>query len=199
MKCNTRNKQRSDIENQNRSQKSTITLWLDKATVAGFSSGQISRYRHEELGEAVCTRGTLLIHVRHLGGSGSVLKYFLICQSSLQNFDAFLSRSFASSSDSRLSQRWQNISLFPEALSAGSGRVLSVRYSFFDRTWSLISLLASSTGLLLKTAGLKVTAIKIDPYMNIDAGTMRPTEHGEIRVRMFLHKHLTFHQVKFTF
>ena len=38
---------------------------------------------------------------------------------------------------------------------------------------------ASSTGLLLKTLGLKVTAIKIDPYMNIDAGTMRPTEHGE--------------------
>lgn len=37
---------------------------------------------------------------------------------------------------------------------------------------------ASSTGLLLKTAGLKVTAIKIDPYMNIDAGTMAPTEHG---------------------
>ena len=40
--------------------------------------------------------------------------------------------------------------------------------------------LASSTGLLLKTTGLKVTAIKIDPYMNIDAGTMRPQEHGEI-------------------
>jgi hypothetical protein len=39
--------------------------------------------------------------------------------------------------------------------------------------------IASSTGLLLKTAGLKVTAIKIDPYMNIDAGTMAPTEHGE--------------------
>ena len=39
---------------------------------------------------------------------------------------------------------------------------------------------ASSTGLLLKTTGLKVTAIKIDPYMNIDAGTMRPQEHGEI-------------------
>lgn len=37
---------------------------------------------------------------------------------------------------------------------------------------------ASSTGLLLKTLGLKVTAIKIDPYMNIDAGTMAPTEHG---------------------
>ena len=38
---------------------------------------------------------------------------------------------------------------------------------------------ASSTGLLLKTTGLKVTAIKIDPYMNIDAGTMAPTEHGQ--------------------
>ncbi|KAL9933641.1 hypothetical protein V8E36_007299 [Tilletia maclaganii] len=40
--------------------------------------------------------------------------------------------------------------------------------------------IASSTGLLLKTLGLRVTAIKIDPYMNIDAGTMAPTEHGEV-------------------
>lgn len=39
--------------------------------------------------------------------------------------------------------------------------------------------LASSTGLLLKGLGCNVTAIKIDPYMNIDAGTMSPTEHGE--------------------
>ncbi|BEI97969.1 hypothetical protein CcaverHIS631_0302680 [Cutaneotrichosporon cavernicola] len=42
--------------------------------------------------------------------------------------------------------------------------------------------IASSTGLLLKTAGYKVTSIKIDPYMNIDAGTMAPTEHGEVYV-----------------
>ncbi|KAG0141570.1 hypothetical protein CROQUDRAFT_663672 [Cronartium quercuum f. sp. fusiforme G11] len=42
--------------------------------------------------------------------------------------------------------------------------------------------LASSTGLLLKMLGLRVTAIKIDPYMNIDAGTMSPTEHGEVYV-----------------
>ena len=42
--------------------------------------------------------------------------------------------------------------------------------------------IASSTGLLLKTTGLKVTSIKIDPYMNIDAGTMAPTEHGEVFV-----------------
>ncbi|KAI5846480.1 CTP synthase [Morchella snyderi] len=42
--------------------------------------------------------------------------------------------------------------------------------------------IASSTGLLLKTIGLKVTSIKIDPYMNVDAGTMAPTEHGEVFV-----------------
>ncbi|CZR60504.1 probable CTP synthase [Phialocephala subalpina] len=43
-------------------------------------------------------------------------------------------------------------------------------------------IIASSTGLLLKTMGLKVTMIKIDPYMNVDAGTMAPTEHGEVFV-----------------
>jgi hypothetical protein len=48
-----------------------------------------------------------------------------------------------------------------------------------DITFTTVAV-ASSTGLLLKIIGLKVTAIKIDPYMNIDAGTMRPTEHGEI-------------------
>ncbi|KAL2047233.1 hypothetical protein N7G274_001252 [Stereocaulon virgatum] len=42
--------------------------------------------------------------------------------------------------------------------------------------------IASSTGLLLKTIGLKVSSIKVDPYMNVDAGTMAPTEHGEVFV-----------------
>jgi len=41
---------------------------------------------------------------------------------------------------------------------------------------------ASSVGRLLKSRGLKVTAIKIDPYLNIDAGTMNPFEHGEVFV-----------------
>lgn len=41
---------------------------------------------------------------------------------------------------------------------------------------------ASSIGLLLKSRGLKVTAVKIDPYLNIDAGTMNPFEHGEVYV-----------------
>src|SRR4026207_2380463 len=41
---------------------------------------------------------------------------------------------------------------------------------------------ASSIGLILKNRGLSVTAIKIDPYINVDAGTMNPTEHGEVFV-----------------
>ena len=41
---------------------------------------------------------------------------------------------------------------------------------------------ASSIGVLLKSAGLRVTAIKIDPYVNSDAGTMSPFEHGEVFV-----------------
>ena len=41
---------------------------------------------------------------------------------------------------------------------------------------------ASSLGLILKNRGLAVTAIKIDPYINVDAGTMNPIEHGEVFV-----------------
>ena len=41
---------------------------------------------------------------------------------------------------------------------------------------------ASSIGVLLKSAGLRVTSIKIDPYLNSDAGTMSPFEHGEVFV-----------------
>jgi len=40
----------------------------------------------------------------------------------------------------------------------------------------------SSMGRLLQACGLKVTAIKIDPYLNVDAGTMSPFEHGEVFV-----------------
>lgn len=38
--------------------------------------------------------------------------------------------------------------------------------------------IASSLGTLLKAHGLRVTPIKIDPYINIDAGTFSPYEHG---------------------
>ncbi|MFH0831045.1 MAG: CTP synthase [Parcubacteria group bacterium] len=40
----------------------------------------------------------------------------------------------------------------------------------------------ASTARILKDYGYKVTAIKIDPYLNVDAGTMNPTEHGEVFV-----------------
>jgi CTP synthase len=40
----------------------------------------------------------------------------------------------------------------------------------------------SSIALLLQSRGLKVSPIKIDPYLNVDAGTMNPTEHGEVFV-----------------
>ena len=41
---------------------------------------------------------------------------------------------------------------------------------------------ASSIALILKARGFNVTALKIDPYINVDAGTMNPTEHGEVFV-----------------
>ena len=41
---------------------------------------------------------------------------------------------------------------------------------------------SSSIARILKSKGYSVTAIKIDPYINVDAGTMNPTEHGEVFV-----------------
>lgn len=41
---------------------------------------------------------------------------------------------------------------------------------------------ASSIGKILQARGFGVTALKIDPYINVDAGTMNPTEHGEVFV-----------------
>ena len=40
----------------------------------------------------------------------------------------------------------------------------------------------ASLGKMLKSYGFKVALIKIDPYLNFDAGTLRPTEHGEVWV-----------------
>ena len=40
----------------------------------------------------------------------------------------------------------------------------------------------SSIGVLLKSKGLKVSPVKIDPYLNVDAGTMNPYQHGEVFV-----------------
>ena len=43
-------------------------------------------------------------------------------------------------------------------------------------------IIASSTAKLLQLCGLKVSCIKIDPYLNYDAGTMNPLAHGEVFV-----------------
>ena len=37
----------------------------------------------------------------------------------------------------------------------------------------------ASTGRILKDYGFRISCVKIDPYLNVDAGTMNPTEHGE--------------------
>ncbi len=41
---------------------------------------------------------------------------------------------------------------------------------------------SSSIGKILQSRGFEVTAIKVDPYVNVDAGTMNPIEHGEVFV-----------------
>jgi CTP synthase len=43
-------------------------------------------------------------------------------------------------------------------------------------------LAAASIGALLEARGVKVTLIKMDPYINVDPGTMNPTQHGEVFV-----------------
>ena len=40
----------------------------------------------------------------------------------------------------------------------------------------------SSIGKIVENYGYSTTAVKIDPYINFDAGTLRPTEHGEVWV-----------------
>ena len=40
----------------------------------------------------------------------------------------------------------------------------------------------ASIGRILKSRGFRATAVKIDPYLNVDAGTMNPIEHGEVFV-----------------
>jgi CTP synthase len=41
---------------------------------------------------------------------------------------------------------------------------------------------SSSMGLILQERGYSVNLVKVDPYLNVDAGTMNPTEHGEVFV-----------------
>ena len=57
--------------------------------------------------------------------------------------------------------------------------------SFSSRAGCLIAgkgLVAASVGALLETRGLRVTLLKVDPYLNVDPGTMNPRQHGEVFV-----------------
>ncbi|NBP26848.1 MAG: CTP synthase [Betaproteobacteria bacterium] len=49
-------------------------------------------------------------------------------------------------------------------------------------TGGVVSSLGKSLGALLESRGLKVTMIKMDPYLNVDPGTMSPFQHGEVFV-----------------
>ena len=77
---------------------------------------------------------------------------------------------------------------FPYAVSAlksGHGRLELRKFIFV--TGGVLSglgkgVIAASIGLLFKLRGYRVTLQKIDPYLNIDAGTMNPFEHGEVFV-----------------
>ncbi len=63
----------------------------------------------------------------------------------------------------------------------------SIRAKLIVITGGVISslgkgIVASSLGLLLKSRGLNVTMLKMDPYINVDPGTMSPFQHGEVYV-----------------
>src|SRR5690606_26818566 len=65
------------------------------------------------------------------------------------------------------------------------GVFMSTKYLFV--TGGVISgigkgITSASIGMLLKAAGYKVSPMKIDMYSNMDAGTLRPQEHGEVFV-----------------
>ncbi len=43
-------------------------------------------------------------------------------------------------------------------------------------------IVSASVARLLKDGGVKINVLKIDPYLNVDAGTMNPNQHGEVFV-----------------
>jgi len=43
-------------------------------------------------------------------------------------------------------------------------------------------IITASTGLILQNLGFKISVLKADMYLNLDAGTMNPLEHGEVFV-----------------
>lgn len=69
-------------------------------------------------------------------------------------------------------------------------RLISQKMKYILVTGGVISgvgkgVIASSFGTLLDCCGIDVTSIKIDPYINIDAGTFSPYEHGTSILKKF--------------
>jgi len=72
-----------------------------------------------------------------------------------------------------------------DRLRSGDRPTRDTKYIFFTGGVSSSlgkGLTASSLGRLLKSRGLRVTMCKLDPYINVDPGTMNPFEHGEVFV-----------------
>src|SRR6202142_3280161 len=70
---------------------------------------------------------------------------------------------------------------------AGGTRALPKRTKFIFVSGGVVSslgkgLASASIGSLLETRGLKITIQKLDPYLNVDPGTMNPMQHGEVFV-----------------
>ena len=66
-----------------------------------------------------------------------------------------------------------------------SSKVKQTKYIFV--TGGVLSSLGkgiacASIGFLLKSRGLKIGVMKLDPYLNVDPGTMNPMQHGEVYV-----------------
>ena len=72
-------------------------------------------------------------------------------------------------------------------LMAGGTRALPKRTKFIFVSGGVVSslgkgLASASIGSLLEARGLKITIQKLDPYLNVDPGTMNPMQHGEVFV-----------------
>ena len=78
-----------------------------------------------------------------------------------------------------------NIRVIVFFFSNREGKIMGTKYIFV--TGGVVSglgkgITAASLGRLLKTRGLKVASQKLDPYINVDPGTMSPLQHGEVFV-----------------
>jgi hypothetical protein len=75
------------------------------------------------------------------------------------------------------------LSLAPPAVVAiALAAVLGHTFSVFLKGRGGKGVATASIARILKSRGFRVSAVKIDPYINVDAGTMNPTEHGEVFV-----------------